>query len=359
MATLSDLNLKRIELNDSVANYKQAVANFASGTVTQQDLDDAKELAILTGDEYAVLTVQVKKDDPNVTNDDQLFSNPGKQNALVRDDIATILRTGKLFSSAMKLLVDTEGTTVDATNVILAFAEGSSVDVDWGDASSVQSYTGAASHNYAAPGQYTVEVTGQVNGFTSPLVESRQQIKDVMQWGEVQFTSAERMFIARTGFVISASDGPTFLPGASISRMFTSTFDFNSPIGHWDVSNVVNASHLFYGATVFNQDLSDWDVSGVVNMERMFSAARAFNQPLNDWNVSNVTNLGEMFRQTSGFNQPLNLWDVSSATLMGYMFTEAAVFNQDLSGWVVGQVTWSTSFAVSSALVAGNLPNFQ
>jgi surface protein len=333
MATLSDLNTKRVEMNTAVDNYKQALLDFDASTITLAQLNTAKQAAIAKGDEYAKLTAQVKQDDPAVTNDDQLFSRPAAMSALVRDDIATILMTGKLFGAGMKLLVDTEGSTVGATNVILSFATGSAIDIDWGDGSSVQSYTGAASHNYAAPGQYTVEVHGTVNGFTNPLIESRRQLKDVMQWGSVEFESANNMFVYRTGFVISASDGPTFLPGASCDMMFYSATDFNSNIDHWNTTNVISMTHVFGYANTFNQPLNSWDVSNVTNMQYMFANAKAFNQPLNTWDVSSVTNMDHMFKQ-------------------------ALVFNQYIKGWDVSNVTSYASFADYSSLLSTNAPNF-
>jgi surface protein len=229
-------------------------------------------------------------------------------NALVRDDIATIVRTGRLFGDGMKLLIDTEGTTVGATNVILSFAEGAVIDIDWGDGSNLQSFTAAASHDYAVPGQYTVEVHGTINGFTTPLVESRQQLKDVMQWGEVEFASADYMFYARAGLVISAADGPTFLPSATAKGMFQQTPDFNSNIDHWDTSNVTDMTYMFFRA--------------------------------------------------ADFNLPLNSWDVSNVTDMYYMFYQAYMFNQNLSGWTVTQVTNYTDFNKQGIMSAGNLPNF-
>jgi surface protein len=338
MATLQDLDLKRVELNSAINDYKQAVVDFRNATNTQGDVDAAKALAVTKGDEYAKLISQVKQDDPNVTNDDQLFSRPAAMNALVRDDVATIVRTGRLFGDGMKLLIDTEGNAANATNVILSFATGSAIDVDWGDGSNIQAFTGAASHNYAIPGQYTVEVHGTVNGFTSPLVESRQQLKDVMQWGELEFANANLMFRSRTGFVISAADGPTFLPGCSCTTMFYGASDFNSNINHWDVSNVVDMASMFASTDAFNQPLNLWNVGNVVNMASMFYYASLFNQPLNSWNVSKVTNFASMFRDAAAFNQPLSPWVVSSAVDMRAMFMYASAFNQNLGPWNVSNV---------------------
>jgi surface protein len=359
VADLNDLNAKRLELNTAIENHTAAVV---SGV--QVDIDATRAAAQAKGDEYAKLISQVKQDDPAVTNDDQLFSNPGRMNALVRGDIATIVTTGKMFGQGMKLLVDTEATTVGATNVILSFETGSDITIDWGDNSGYQSYTGAASHTYSAPGQYTVEVHGMINGFTRSLIANRKQIKDVMQWGVATFASTESMFRDRTGFVISASDEPTFLPGASCISMFQAAGDFNSNINHWDVSNVVDMTSMFAQATVFNQPLNSWDVSGVTKTEQMFIYASTFNQALNTWNVSNVVdarhmfshalsfngsvndwnlssclNTSNMFYNASAFNRHLNTWNVSAVTDMSRMFLGASVFNGSLAGWNTGNVT--------------------
>lgn len=96
MATLSDLALKRDELNAAIAAYTQAVQDLAAGTATQQDADNAKATAQARGDELAKLIAQVKQDDPAVTSDDDLFSNPSQQNLTRRNDVGKIMRTGKL-----------------------------------------------------------------------------------------------------------------------------------------------------------------------------------------------------------------------------------------------------------------------
>lgn len=96
MATLSDLDAKRSELNQAIATYTQAVQDLAAGTTTQAEVDTTKATAQARGDELAKLVAQVEKDDPNVTNDDQLFSKPTVMNDLRRADIAKIVRFGKL-----------------------------------------------------------------------------------------------------------------------------------------------------------------------------------------------------------------------------------------------------------------------
>ena len=59
---------------------------------------------------------------------------------------------------------------------------------------------------------------------------------------------------------------------------------------------------MFYECTKFNQPIGNWDVSNVVDMSHMFDECIDFNQPLNDWNVSNVINMEDMFYKASLFN---------------------------------------------------------
>jgi hypothetical protein len=356
MATTTDLDAKRVELNTAINDYKQAVLDFQASTITQVDLNAAKAETIAKGDEYAKLAGQVKKDNPTA-NEDTFFSNPGFMSELTRNDVATIMTTGSFFGGGMKLLVDTEGNAAGATNVILSFASGSNLQIDWGDGSSVQPYTGAASHNYATPGQYTVQMKGTVNGFTNPLIENRTQIKDVQQWGSVEFASIEGMFRRRTGFVISAADAPVLLPGCSMAYMFYATTDFNSSIGHWDVSNVVNMRSMFSYAEAFNQPIDNWNVSGVLDFYNMFFSNSGFNQPLNSWVFAVGANLGGMFRDASAFNQPLNNWDVSVISApMTLMFANTTDFNQDISGWDVSNVSSAVQFRKDSALITAHTP---
>lgn len=358
MADLNDLNIKRTELNTAIATYTQAVQDYAAGSATLTDVNNAKTAAQVKGDELAKLIQQVKKDDPNVTSDDDLFSNPGRMNALVRDDIAGIMTTGQFLGGAMKLLVDTEGDAAGATNVILTFDAGSNIEVDWGDGSAKQTFTGAASHDYATPGQYEVKVTGTVNGFTAAGVGYRRQLKDVMQWGSVEFASIMRMFAYREGFTISASDKPTLLPGCSFFQLFINATDFNSNISHWDVSNVVDMRYAFANALAFNGDISSWNVANVTNMQYMFWLTTSFNQPLNTWDVSNVVYMDQMFRDTGAFNQPLNNWNTISVVRMDRMFQDSLSFNQDISMWNVANVTSATDFRLGSSLAPANSPNF-
>ena len=63
------------------------------------------------------------------------------------------------------------------------------------------------------------------------------------------------------------------------------TYDFNQPIGNWDVSNVTNMELMFYTAKSFNQDLSSWSVDNVTDCGSFSGDA-----PLTEANTPNFTN---------------------------------------------------------------------
>ena len=54
-----------------------------------------------------------------------------------------------------------------------------------------------------------------------------------------------------------------------MSSLFRDT-DFNGDISKWDVSNVKDTQHMFFGCKNFNQNISKWDVSNVKDKRYMF-----------------------------------------------------------------------------------------
>ncbi len=227
--------------------------------------------------------------------------------------------------------------------------------VDWGDGCRT-AHAGDASHTYAAPGHYTVQITGdftrirldgnaafdpRLGGLVwddgTPATANALKLASIEQWGGTKWESMESAFKGALNLSYNASDAPDLSGVTDMSGMFASS-SFSGPIGGWDVSGVTDMSGMFRG-TPFNQPLDSWDVSSVTDMSGMFSGA-GFNQPLGSWDVSSVTDMSGMFSDTGfHFNQPLGSWDVSSVTDMSGMFREAWEFNQPLGSWDVSSVT--------------------
>jgi surface protein len=266
---------------------------------------------------------------------------------------------------------------------------GYNYDVDWGDGNSSTGQTGAASHEYALAGTYTVTISGTFPRLAFNFGSEKDKILSIEQWGTQVWDTMGSAFAGCSNLVINAVDAPdlsnvtdmmyalrsTGLTTEDLSGWDTSnvismvgTFQdtqFNGDISTWDVSSATTLSAMFYGNHVFNQDISTWNTSSVTDMGSMFAYNNAFNQNIGGWDVSNVTNMQSMFYQADSFNQNLTSWDVSSVlnmnsmfegatsfngallwgsktasvTNMQGMFTQASAFNQDISGWDVSGVT--------------------
>jgi surface protein len=215
--------------------------------------------------------------------------------------------------------------------------------VNWGDGNTdtITAYDQAeVTHTYATGGEYTVTITGTIEGWSFQGIGDCQKLTSITNIGQLKLGNDGSYFAGCTNLT---TIGGTFdLTGTTnFSGMFygcTSLTSING-IGSWDVSSVTTMSSMFSGATSFNQPLNSWDVSSVTNMSGMFGYATAFNQSLNSWDVSSVTDIDQMFLGATAFNQPLNSWDVSSLTNMLGMFAEAISFNGDISSWDVSSVT--------------------
>jgi surface protein len=241
--------------------------------------------------------------------------------------------------------------------------------IDWGDSSSsVNSYANR-SHSYTTPGDYTITITGTINGFSfSHNNTNILNILRIEQWGNViisntgsQFSNCSNLTLSTVTDIpnLTSITSPGFLAMffncgslstinnlnswnvsgvTNMTGMFASS-SFNQDISSWNVSGVTTMFGMFSN-TPFNQDISSWDVSNVTVMTGMFIST-PFNQPIGSWNVSGVTNMASMFNNATAFNQDISSWDVSNVTTMNGMFGSSSsnLFNQDISSWDVSNVT--------------------
>jgi len=225
------------------------------------------------------------------------------------------------------------------------YGNGYNFEVNWGDGNT-NSYEidpgeipHFIEHTYDSPGVYTLLISGDFPRIYFRNSSDRRKIVDVVQWGDIQWTSMENAFYECYNLNISATDAPDLSSVTSMSNMFARITQMNPAIGHWDVSQVQDMSYLFNETQAFNQDLSGWDVSSVTNMSNMFAFAEAFNGNISSWTVSSVTDMSYMFYNAITFDQDISNWDVSNVTDMGSMFGFAEIFNRDISNWDVSNVT--------------------
>ena len=224
---------------------------------------------------------------------------------------------------------------------------GNRMTIDWGDGNTTTAISGLQTYNYAAAGNYTVEIVGY--NYQTPLsfsIKSQAKVTDITQWGNHQYHNMNNfLYLAGSGWngAMTAADTPTFRQGADLFAMFGYCYNFsgsNTNIDKWNMTNVESVSFMFSrdvnsGASIFNANISGWDTSTIKNFSFMFTGATSFNQNLNNWNMGNATTTTAMFQNARVYNQPMNNWNTANVTSMTAMFNGANVFNQDLSQWCV------------------------
>jgi len=221
--------------------------------------------------------------------------------------------------------------------------------VDWGDGNTdtITTYNQSeTTHTYTSGGTYTIKIAGIIKGFRFNNGGDRLKMLNISNWGCLDI-STDASFRGCENMTCSAVDAP-IISTTSLAYTFARCYEFDGPIGNWDVSNVTSMSNLFRGEmglpTKFNQPLNDWNVSNVTNMGGMFFYNTSFDQPLNKWNTSSVTNMSRMFGGRSNtrsiFNQDIGNWDVSNVINMDRMFLWNSKFNNGGSDSIKN---WNTS----------------
>ena len=246
--------------------------------------------------------------------------------------------------------------------------------VDWGDSTSsfINTWNSPqTTHTYSLPGNYTVTISGVIEGWSFNFGLGTKNITSVVSWGPLKLGNNGNNFAGCRFLDLSTTLDVLDLSGTfNLKRIFAScqslttinnielwdtssvlTFEeafvnntnFNDDLSDWDVSNVINMSSMFAGCINFNNGgsplINNWTFSNLQNTQRMFSNCLNFNQPIGNWNMSLVNNISNMFGGASLFNQNITTWNTINVTNMTGTFANATVFEQNLSGWNIQNVT--------------------
>ncbi|KAA0989216.1 BspA family leucine-rich repeat surface protein [Dyadobacter aurulentus] len=245
---------------------------------------------------------------------------------------------------------DSNGTTI----TIPTTGGGYNYEVDWNnDGTYDQSgITGNVIHDFGAAGTYTIRIRGSFPRIFFNDTGDRQKLLDVVQWGEIAWTSMQLAFAGCSNLNISATDLPILSGVTNMSGMFYACTSLNGPanIGTWNTASVTDMSQMFAGATVFNQPIGTWNTANVTHMGQMFALATAFNQPIGSWNTANVIRMSYMFNAATAFNQFLGNWNTANVVLMSYMFDGATAFNQSLGNWTLNSSVELDNILINSGM---------
>lgn len=223
--------------------------------------------------------------------------------------------------------------------------------VNWGDNTSDNITTwnqAQTTHTYAAPGIYTVTITGFIKGWdfagfapnVASVVSDRRKLTSITQFGCLEFVSyfpnpvtiiSGAFYGCHNLLLNSLQDQPNFknckLPVGFLRECLAITTIPN--VNKWDVSKVTNLRSFFRDMPLFNDNVGNWNVSECTDFAVLFRGSSSvapfgsFNNggssSIKNWNTSKVTNMSTMFFNQRYFNQEIGLWDVSKVIDMSFM----------------------------------------
>ena len=191
------------------------------------------------------------------------------------------------------------------------------VSVDWGDAQS-DDYTtaGVKAHTYAAPGTYTVRISGSLTGFgyqaATGTAARIAKLTQCTSFGDIGLTSLDGGFKGASNLTVAPASLPSTV--TNLASVFNGCSTFNYDIGGWNTASVTNLTAAFAGCALFNKYIGGWNITSVTTMSSLFLNAGSFNQNLSAWDTSNVESMISMFLNAASFNQSLATFDLSGLT---------------------------------------------
>jgi hypothetical protein len=235
-------------------------------------------------------------------------------------------------------------TTNDFESISLPLVSSGSYSffVDWGDGNTdiITSWNQfEKTHMYDFAGEYTVTISGVIIGWsfaTSSL--SKDNIISVNRWGVLQLNNNGGAFQSCTNLDLSTVSDVLNLNGVTTLgntfRNCTSLTTINN-INLWDTSLIQATNLMFWGATNFDDNLSNWDMSQLINATNMFFNASSFNNGgdsgINNWDVSALQIATGMFRNAISFVQPINNWVVINLTTASFFMVGKSTANYPAS----------------------------
>jgi surface protein len=228
---------------------------------------------------------------------------------------------------------DNEGGTGD-NQIVLRLNPAFEYDftVDWGDGSVDENVINDTLHTYDTAGIYTVTISGTYPApyfpeITDTTSTDSLKLLSVEQWGDASFSSMEQAFYNADNLVFNDTLAPNLSSGSSTRLMLAFADGFDSPIDHWDVSNVTDMTDMLVGTSfsIANYDalLTTWSTLSLqanvqLDVDSHFSAsvqaARDTITSSFDWTINDfgVLSSPELQAQTD----TINVFDTVSSTIM-------------------------------------------
>lgn len=241
--------------------------------------------------------------------------------------------------------IDTTQIGVSGVNeFLLPFVSSGVYDLnaDWGDGQNDDITTWdqvETIHTYAAPGIYTITLTGQIEGFQFNFSGDAEKMLDISNWGPL-LINTDSSFAGCENLDISATNAPTIYSG-SMASTFANCFNLgNADLSQWDMSGVTAVGNMFVNCVFFNGDITTWQLLGTTSLSGMMVNCPDFNQDISAWPMAHITEMNLFLFSTSGpgaFDQDLSAWNVTGLTSANLAFTNQTLSDSNydpiLSSW--------------------------
>jgi len=252
-----------------------------------------------------------------------------------------------------------EITTTTASEVFTFPASGTvNVNVDWGDGSSVETFTSTPiSHTFATAGTYNVRVSGTIDDFKVDGSGQEARFAGDVIWAGLAFDGTVNLSNAFRDSDITTLDGRGMDLSACTSLYYAfencsslTTLDVSS----WDLSACTTLDSTFYNcSSLTTLDVSSWNLSVCTSLESAFRACSSLTSlDVSSWNLSACTTLIYAFRDCSSLTS-LNAssWGLSSCTTLGYAFYNcSSLTSLNVSSWDLSACTVFTNAFYGCAL---------
>jgi surface protein len=222
--------------------------------------------------------------------------------------------------------------------------------VNWGDSTSDNITTwnqAEVTHTYAAPGTYTVTITGFIKGWdfsgfaatAGAVTGDRRKLLSVTQFGCLEIvtytslTTTSGAFYGCTNLNLTAVvDQPNFKNCTSTAGFLRDCAALTTVanVNKWDVSKITSFRSTFRDCPSFDDNVGNWNTSKGEDFGLMFrgnttnpligSFTNGGSSSIGNWDMRNATSLVGMFIYQRFFDQNIGNWDVSNVTDMSFMF---------------------------------------
>lgn len=230
--------------------------------------------------------------------------------------------------------------------------------VNWGDNTSdvITTWNQAqTTHTYAAPGTYTVTITGFIKGWdfagfvstVGAVTSDRRKLLSITQFGCLEFVTFSTVSLIAGAFyqcvnltLNGLQDYPNFKNCTQVTGFLRECTGLSTVpgINKWDVSKIIWFRNFFREAVNFNDNVGNWNMSKALDTAVMFRGSTtiapygSFNNggsdSIKNWDMSKNTSMNAMFYVQRFFDQEIGLWNVSNVVDIGFFLTcNIAAFN--------------------------------